>query len=272
MVDFTINLKRGSINTKRPRSIICKRCLDDPLMKECLTMIDEVEKLPKPPAPAEKFKPVEGAICCSRCGKRLTEEVPHVALAISWDVNYESIRTENHFMCKECYSRDKKTQMVWKFLAKLGKNPPFRPQMKCASSYRCATFEPGPTGFECNHIRVMPAMIKMKGGTLGYDTYKLFCGRCHPGRWEMPSEKNPRKLVSPSWLQVPPTLQQATNAPAPTGGTVPVLQAMTQMKKCALLSVEKLERAVKATKDPGLKLMIESQLDFFKMFTGMFGG
>ena len=281
VLDFAINLKKGQIRTAK-RSIICKRCLEDPLMKECLAMLDEVQKLPKPPAPDTKVPPTDGAICCNHCGKVITEEVPHVALTVCWDVNYESLVNEQHAMCKECYSRDRKTQMVWKFLAKLGKNPPFLPRVQCASSYRCATFEAAPkgSGFECKHINVMAATLtdKKKKDTV-YDAYKFYCGRAHPRTWVVPGARS-RKLIvptgGPNTLTALPANIVSGVKKQPISSNSPLNSQLSQMlievRKCASRNVKKMEKAAKLSKDPAMKAFIEAQTEFYKMTAGMLGG
>jgi len=279
VLDFDIKLDKGKIRTHK-RSIVCKRCLDDPMMKDCLAMLDEVQKLPNPPPPDLKIRPVEGALCCKRCGRVITEEIPHVALTLCWDVNYESLIDEQCAMCKECYSRDRKTQMVWKFLAKLGKNPPFLPRVRCASSYRCATFESGPKGspFECRHVGITPATIKdKKKKDTVYDTYKLYCERAHPRTWTLPGVRS-RKLILP--VTGPNTLP---GLPANVAGgsssvqsnnpiNAQLSQMLVEFKKCTTRNTEKMEAAAKNCKDPSLKAFLEAQVDAYRTMTGMLGG
>jgi len=190
-------------------------------------------------------------------------------------VNYEKIDKKKHVLCKECYSRDKKTQMVWKFLAKLGKNPRFLPRFRCASSYRCATHEKGPPGFDCRHIDVMPYTGKVKEGKHKgkvYDGYKVYCGRAHPGQWDMPAEKRLRKQIFPS--SGPNALAGIPSLTAPPNTNIPpqIPQMLIEMRKTVAHNIEKMQLAARLAKDPGLKAFLEAQVDMYKGLTGMIGG
>lgn len=252
MIDYIINLKKGDIHSGR--SVICKRCLEDPLTIDALKMLDDVKAAPK--LGLVKKEVHEGALCCSRCGKIIEVATPHVSLTVLWDVNYEKLDNQIHTMCKECYSQDKKTQIIWQFLAKLGKNPPFRPTLTCGSAYRCATYQKGKSPYRCAHI----GLVSENDGST-----KLGCLRAHPVHWQIKSDRMMPVLFSG-------VKRKGKKGKGITLGTAAANVVQTYDPQILLKKMEKLirkfKKAAQITKDPGIKVMLEAQTDMMRVLMG----
>ena len=238
VLDFLLNLKAGTMESHE-RTVICKRCLENPTIKEFLTFVEELEKMPPPPE-VKKEERADGETGCYRCGKLLTPEVQTVALSIAWDVSYRSLTHFNCVMCKNCYNYDAKTRAVWQFLAKLGKNPTFQPRVTCASSVKCATYQKGNHLFGCINITV----------TRNDDMEEVMtCAKMHPRQYKFPykgrhlgTKRRRRKGTR-------------VRGPFPTNPSWNKRQKRQKQKAKKLQA--KIKAAMKKTDDPAMKVLLE---------------
>lgn len=258
VLDFGINLKKGQIKTYE-RSVLCKRCLGDPLIKDCLKMLDAVKRM-KPLEAVKKQERGEGELGCSRCGKLITPDTPHVALSIAWDVDYHSLDDKQHVMCKECYSRDGKTRAIWKFLAKCGKNPTFAPRLQCGSAHRCATYEPGNNMFGCKNITVKDFTRTEGRGIkkVRIAEHRLACAKCHPRQFRLLARGDHVKIGSGQW-----TMSTPGKPGKPT-------QLDNTVKKLGKV-VKRMMGNLKSIKDPAMRSIAKNQIDLLRISLGPLG-
>lgn len=247
VLDFNLNMEKGTIESKR--TIICSRCGKEPYIQEFKKLMKELKKvkIKKIIIKADKL----GFLGCWRCGKRITPEIQSITLTTHWDNNYRRLVTGTVAFCKPCYDSDEKTRKIWQFLASIGKNPEFTPEINCNSFDKCPAAEKGNDGFQCTHIAVFEQMVP---GSLKVDKrndsetfeskYVMMCDRAHPGKMDL-------KELDGHLQSNPVPVTSKGNAIDNSRNSFSDLQ--DRYKKYA----EKVGEAIKVTKDPGLKIVGE---------------
>lgn len=253
IIDYMYYKDKGTVENKR--TILCLRCLADPMTAEFVKMVEGLAELPKY-APKHKREPGPNEVCCLKCGKLIKPFTPHVSLTIMWDVNYEKITVKDNVICKDCYSRDKRTRAVWTFLAKLGKNPTFAPTVTCASADKCGTFEAGNNMFSCKHISVKDTTVTEGRGKnkVSYVGHRLACGRHHPKTYRLLSKGDHIKKITPL----------AANQAAQTLG-------LDKMFKQVKTVFKNMDKNAKNCKDPIARMQMECQNKLLKLMMGPIG-
>lgn len=256
-------------NVESERTVLCRRCLKDPRNKDLLALFDTISKAPKP-EPVKRARMKTGLIQCTRCGKRLTDTRPALTLSVTWDVSYQKAEAcDPYIICKRCYSSDVRLREVWKYLAKLGKNPTFQPRVGCSSWSKCATYEPGKHPFNCRFITMaqtttpLPQLLPA-----------LRCARFHPKTWKLPEiEGHPFPKAS---SRKGPTfsLGQSGSATIKLGkNKVVAFKPPTPDKlvRMVLKAMKVLKKAKARTKEPGIKGLIEAQEQMMRVIVGPIG-
>ncbi|OGC89273.1 MAG: hypothetical protein A2W25_04395 [candidate division Zixibacteria bacterium RBG_16_53_22] len=249
-LDFWIDPKTGDAHNQR--SIICARCLSDPRLKEVITTIEEISKAEAPMVKKEKRGKNEAG--CSRCGKKLTDETPTVALTMAWDVAAKRFDEGKFVMCKDCYNTDPKTRMAWQLLAKLGKNPTFSLKMACGSSKKCATFKKSKNpAFNCANISAV-AHISLKGQKI-----LMVCNRAHPKRWTV-QQADPHLH--------PPKISAKVMSNASVTKSMANPSEIGKLAKKLKAAVKTMEKAANRSKDPIQKQYLLGQVTLLKAMIG----
>lgn len=251
--DFTVNLETGELTS---RTVICSRCQKSPKVKEMLDAVKAIQNLPELKRVRMKRKLSPGEVGCTRCGTKITDTTQHVSLSCCWNVKKHRFNSGSFILCKDCYGKDQKTRAMWKYLAKIGKNPVFTPVLSCTQQEVCPTYEPGDDSSGCKHIAVMTVRETVEDDSSLYlipERFNLVCNRGHEGALHL-SGADPHLF--------PPHFR-----PQPIDPT----EAEAEMEKTRKKQEEernKLKENIELIQDPGLKAIFEQ---YFESYVGLAG-
>jgi hypothetical protein len=263
-------MKTGKVSTSR--TVICARCISG--NEDLKDMVDKMKEIgnARPAKLIKKLKRGEQETGCGRCGRKLTPTTPTVALLIEWDCNTKRFVEGNVVWCKDCYNADRKTRLMWQYLAKLGRNPNFTPTMVCHSWEKCATYARSKnTAFNCKHIAVI----------MNQTEANLVCNRGHPKQWRIQQGDGHMFPVTGSLLFGPGTkvrkrkgkrgkVQAGISISGSTNTQLNGIQAqLPTLVKKLMKSIKKMDKASKEIEDPGMKAFVEAQVEMQKNLFGL---
>lgn len=250
-------MKEGKPEHKR--SVICGRCLKSPKVKEMLRKVQEIKKLKAPKKRKKVSKAIPGALQCAQCLQLIKFDTPHVALTCYWDIGHKRFTNKDVTLCKGCYDSDPKTKAMWQYLAEIGKNPDFTPQINCAQFDNCPTSEKGEGPYQCDHIIAIDTV----------EGFRLGCNRAHPGLTPIPDGDfhifGGVAISRPHQDPLKETSEMAVKAATDTL-TSPKIELMDKMMGDFEKAFKDAKDASDEIQDPGMKKFVKCMTNFMDMY------